>query len=71
MVKDTTLASELARDLSVPLLAGSLATQTYLACDARGWASHEHWAVMELFEALAGIGSGRRTYGGRLRLSAK
>ena len=55
LVKDTTLASELARDLSVPLLAGSAATQAYLACDARGWANHEHWAVMELFEELAGI----------------
>ena len=55
MVKDTTLASELARDLSVPLLAGSLATQAYLACDARGWANREHWAVMEIFEELAGI----------------
>ena len=55
LVKDTTLASELARELSVPLLAGSAATQAYLACDARGWANRENWAVMELFEELAGI----------------
>ena len=55
LVKDTALASELARDLSVPLLAGSLATQAYLACDARGWANREYWAVMEIFEELAGI----------------
>ena len=55
LVKDTTLASELARDLSVPLLAGSAATQTYLAGDARGWANRENWAVMEIFEELAGI----------------
>ena len=34
MVKDTTLASEMARELSVPLLAGSMATQAYLACEA-------------------------------------
>ena len=55
LVKDTALASELARDLSVPLLAGSLATQAYLACDARGWANREYWAVMEIFEELAGV----------------
>ena len=55
LVKDTTLASELARELSVPLLAGSAATQAYLAGDARGWANRENWAVMEIFEELAGI----------------
>ena len=55
MVKDTTLASEMARDLSVPLHAGSLATQAYLACEARGWSNREHWAVMEIFEELAGV----------------
>ena len=55
LVKDTTLASEMARELSVPLLAGSLATQAYLACDARGWSHREHWAVMEIFEELAGV----------------
>ncbi len=54
-VKDTTLASELARDLSVPLLVGSVATQAYLACDVRGFANREHWALIEIFEELAGI----------------
>ena len=55
MVKDTTLATEMARELSVPLLTGSLATQAYLACEARGWAGREHWAVMEILEELAGV----------------
>ena len=55
MVKDTALASELARELSVPLLVGSVATQAYLACEARGLANHEVWAIAEIVEELAGI----------------
>ena len=55
LVKDTALASELARELSVPLLAGSVATQAYRSCEARGWLEHEHWAVMQIFEELANI----------------
>lgn len=55
MVKDTTLATEMARELSVPLHAGSMANQAYLACDARGWGNREHWAVMEIFEELSGV----------------
>ena len=55
LIKDVTLASELARDLSVPLLLGSTTTQAYLAGDARGLASQENWALMELFEELAGV----------------
>ena len=55
LVKDTALASELARELSVPLLAGSVATQAYRSCEARGWSEHEHWAIMKIFEELAHI----------------
>ncbi len=55
LIKDVTLASELARDVSVPLLAGSTTTQAYLAGEARGWAGNEHWALMELFEELAQV----------------
>ena len=55
LIKDVTLASELARELSVPLLVGSSTTQAYLAGAARGLANQETWALLEVFEELAGI----------------
>ena len=55
LIKDVTLATELARELSVPLLVGSVVTQAFLASEARGLADQEYWAVMEIFEELAGV----------------
>ena len=55
IIKDTKLASELARDLSVPLYHGAATAQTWAAGEARGWADKEHWALMEHFEELAGV----------------
>ena len=55
LVKDTQLAAELARDLSVPLLGGTAATQAYLVGEAWGLGQHEIWALIEVFERLAGV----------------
>ena len=55
LVKDVTLASELARELSVPLLLGSTTAQAYLAGEAAGLSDEENWALMKVFEALAGV----------------
>ena len=55
VVKDVTLACELARELSVPLLLGSTTAQTYLAGDAAGLSDQENWALMQVFEGLAGV----------------
>ena len=55
VIKDTKLAVELAKELSVPLFHGSATAQAWLACEARGWAEKENWALMEHFEELAGV----------------
>ena len=55
IVKDTKLALELARDLSVPLYHGSATQQAWLAGEARGLAEKEHWALVEHFEELADV----------------
>ena len=55
LFKDVTLATELARELSVPLLIGSAMSQAFLASDARGLANQEYWAIVEIFEELAGV----------------
>lgn len=55
LVKDVTLACELARELSVPLLLGSTTAQIYLAGDAAGLSDQENWALMQVFEGLAGV----------------
>ena len=53
--KDVRLASDLAKSLSVPLILGSAATQAWIAGDAKGLAHHEIWALIEVFEELAGV----------------
>ena len=55
IIKDTKLAAELARELSVPLFHGSATAQAWTAGEARGWAEKEHWALMGYFEELAGV----------------
>ena len=53
--KDVQLAADLARSAGVPLPLGSSAVQMFVAGLARGWADHEYWAIMKLFEELAGV----------------
>ena len=55
IIKDTKLATELAKELSVPLFHGSATTQAWTAGEARGWAEKEHWGLVEHFEELAGV----------------
>ena len=55
IIKDTRLATDLAKELSVPLYHGTATEQTWRAGEARGWAEREHWALMEHFEELAGV----------------
>ena len=55
MVKDTRLATEFAKDLSVPLLAGAAALQAFTAGDARGLGDKEMWALVEVFEEFAQV----------------
>ena len=55
IIKDTKLAADLAKELSVPLFHGSATAQVWLAGEARGWAEKEHWRLMEYFEELAGV----------------
>ena len=55
IIKDTKLASDLAKELSVPLFHGSATAQAWAAGEARGWAEKEHWALMGYFEELAGV----------------
>ena len=55
VIKDTNLASDLAKELSVPLFHGTATTQAWLAGEARGMAEKEYWALMEHFEELAGL----------------
>ena len=55
IIKDTKLASDLAKELSVPLFHGTTTAQAWAAGEARGWAEKEHWALMEYFEELAGV----------------
>ena len=53
--KDVQLAADLARNTGVPLPLGSSAVQMFIAGLARGWEHHEYWAIMQLFEELAGV----------------
>ena len=39
----------------MPLLIGSAMSQAFLASDARGLANQEYWAIVEIFEELAGV----------------
>ena len=55
IIKDTRLAADLAKELSVPLYHGTATEQAWRAGEARGWAEREHWALMEHFEELAGV----------------
>ena len=55
IIKDTRLATDLAKELSVPLFHGTATEQAWRAGEARGWAEREHWALMEHFEELAGV----------------
>ena len=55
IIKDTRLATDLARELSVPLFHGSATEQAWRAGEARGWADKEHWALVGHFEELAGV----------------
>ena len=55
IIKDTRLATDLARELSVPLYHGTATEQAWRAGEARGLAEREHWALMEHFEELAGV----------------
>ena len=55
IIKDTRLATDLAKELAVPLYHGTATEQTWRAGEARGWADREHWALMEHFEELAGV----------------
>ncbi|MCY4453256.1 MAG: NAD(P)-dependent oxidoreductase [Immundisolibacterales bacterium] len=55
IIKDTRLAADLAKELSVPLYHGTATEQAWRAGEARGWADREHWALMEHFEELAGV----------------
>ena len=55
VVKDTQLAAAFAEELSVPLLAGAATVQAFVAGNARGLADKEIWALIEVFEALAGV----------------
>ena len=55
IIKDTRLAADLAKELSVPLYHGTATEQAWRAGQARGWAEREHWALMEHFEELAGV----------------
>ena len=55
LVKDVTLACELAREVSVPLLLGSATAQTYLAGEAAGLGDQENWALITVLEELAGV----------------
>ena len=55
IIKDTKLATELAREACVPLYHGSATAQAWAAGEARGWAEKEHWRLMEHFEDLAGV----------------
>ncbi len=55
VIKDVKLASDLAKELSVPLFHGSATTQAWLAGEARGMSEREYWALMEHFEELAGV----------------
>ena len=53
--KDVRLANEMAQNLSVPLLLGSVALQPFLAGLANDWAHKEYWVIMELFEQMSGV----------------
>ena len=55
IIKDTKLATELAKELCVPLFHGTTTAQAWAAGEARGWAEKEHWALMGYFEELAGV----------------
>ena len=55
IIKDTSLATELARELSVPLYHGTATEQAWRAGEARGLADREHWALIEHFEELASV----------------
>ena len=55
IIKDTRLATDLAKELAVPLYHGTATEQAWRAGEARGWADREHWALMEHFEELAGV----------------
>ena len=55
IIKDTKLATELAKEACVPLYHGSATAQAWAAGEARGWAEKEHWRLMEHFEDLAGV----------------
>ena len=55
LVKDTQLAGDLAKELSVPLLGGAAAMQAYLAGEAWGLDGREIWALIEVFEKLADV----------------
>ena len=55
VIKDVKLATDLAKELSVPLFHGSATAQAWTAGEARGMSEREYWGLMEYFEELAGV----------------
>ena len=55
VVKDTQLAVDFAREMSVPLFGGGATAQAFVAAQARGLSDREWWALIEVYEELAGI----------------
>ena len=55
VVKDTQLAVDFAREMSVPLFGGGATAQAFVAAQARGLSDREWWALIEVYEELAGV----------------